>query len=128
MPAIPVASRRLAVLPAVALLAASGCSMAGGTLGGRETCWPESDARMASLWRGVLQIDDSRSQLLTPDGETIPFISTVYGTVVPETGAGELTRGDQVVARSGDDVTVFGGAGADGLLILCAIEEIHAHA
>ena len=38
---------------------------------------------------------------------------------------GELLRGADVVAQGGDDVSLFGGAGADGLLVLCALEEIH---
>jgi hypothetical protein len=41
-----------------------------------------------------------------------------------ESGSGELVRGDDVVARAGDDVTLFGGAGGDGALVVCALEEI----
>jgi hypothetical protein len=29
------------------------------------------------------------------------------------------------VARAGDDVTLFGGAGADGALVVCGLEEVH---
>jgi hypothetical protein len=40
-------------------------------------------------------------------------------------GVGELVRGGDVVARAGDDVTLFGGAGADGALVVCGVEAIH---
>ena len=36
---------------------------------------------------------------------------------------GELLRGPDVVANGGDDVSLFGGAGADGTLVMCAVEE-----
>ena len=36
---------------------------------------------------------------------------------------GELVRGSDVVAKAGDDVSLFGGAGADGALVVCAVEE-----
>jgi hypothetical protein len=29
------------------------------------------------------------------------------------------------MAISGEDVTLFGAAGADGALVVCAVEEIH---
>ena len=40
-------------------------------------------------------------------------------------GGGELAHGNDVIARAGDDVTLFGGAGADGALVVCAVEEQH---
>jgi hypothetical protein len=118
-----VSSRRLArsvALAAVAVVLA-GCALAGGTLGGREKCWPEADQRAPSLWRGVLRIDASGPRLDTPEGEVIPLAPGAVAV-----GVGELVRGSNVVARAGDDVTLFGGAGADGVLVVCAVEEIHA--
>jgi hypothetical protein len=38
-------------------------------------------------------------------------------------GTGELVRGMDVVARAGDNVTLFGGAGADGALVVCGVAE-----
>ena len=40
-----------------------------------------------------------------------------------EAGVGQLARGSDVVAKDGDDVSLFGGAGADGVLVVCAVEE-----
>ncbi|MEZ0240158.1 MAG: hypothetical protein ACAH65_05115 [Chloroflexota bacterium] len=116
---------RLALLLAVVLLATIGCSLAGGTLGGREKCWGEQDQRAASLWRGTLQIDASGARLQTPEGEVIPLVAGALSTRIGASGVGELVAGDQVAARSGDDVTLFGGAGSDGALVVCAVEEIH---
>jgi hypothetical protein len=39
-------------------------------------------------------------------------------------GIGELVRGNDVLARAGADVTLFGGIGADGGLVVCAVEEV----
>ena len=103
-----------------------GCSLAGGTLGGREKCWPEQDRRAASLWRGTLQIDMSGAQLRTPEGESIPLIAGALAIRAEAGGIGELVSGDQAVAKSGDDVTLFGGAGSDGTFMVCAVEEVHA--
>ncbi len=91
-------------------------------LGGRERCW--ADQRVASLWRGVLVIDAFGGRLDTPEGEIIPLRSGALRTRVGD-GGGELVRGEEVVARAGDDVTLFGGAGSDGYLVVCAIEEVH---
>jgi hypothetical protein len=92
-------------------------------LGGREKCWPESPPRAASVWRGILRIDDSGSaRLATPEGEEIPLLPGNFGF---RAGTGELVRGSDVVARDGDDLTLFGGAGGDGFLVVCAIEEYH---
>jgi hypothetical protein len=118
------AHRHAAVLTLVALLTA-GCSLAGGTLGGREKCWPESDHRMASIWRGTLRIDASGSQLDTPEGDVIPLLAGALQMRVGDGGVGQLVRGGDVVASAGQDVTLFGGAGADGALVVCGVEEIH---
>ena len=118
--------RRLLALAIVAsALVSVGCSVTGGTLGGRERCWPQSDARMASVWRGTLRIDASGGRLDTPEGDAIPLIAGSLQTRVGDGGVGQLVRGDDVVAKAGDDVTLFGGAGADGALVVCGVEEIH---
>jgi hypothetical protein len=115
----------LAATVGFALLSAVGCSLGSGTLGGRERCWPEGDPRAASLWRGTLRIDATSGRLETPEGEVIPLKPGALATRVGNRGLGELVRGGEVVARSGDDVTLFGGAGSDGALLVCAVEEIH---
>ncbi len=107
------------------LLSLAGCSIGFDTLGGREKCWPESDPRAASLWRGTLRIDASGSWLDTPEGEAIPLIPGSVATRVGDDGTGELIRGSDVVATHGDDVTLFGGAGSDGALMVCGVEELH---
>jgi hypothetical protein len=116
--------RARAILLVIAMFAITACSLSSGTLGGRDKCWPEGEARAASLWRGILRIDPSGARLDTPEGDVIPLAP---GALQPN-GNGELVRGNDVVARSGDDVTLFGGAGADGTLVVCAVEEIHSGA
>ena len=106
-------------------LATGGCALAGGTLGGREKCWPASEARAPSLWRGILAIDASGGRLDTPEGEVIPLLPGALTMRIGGDGTGELVRGSEVVARTGDDVSLFGGAGADGALVVCAVEEHH---
>jgi hypothetical protein len=107
------------------LLTTAGCSLAGGTLGGREKCWATSDKRAASVWRGTLQIDASGARLQTPEGDVIPLLPGALTPRIAASGVGELVSGDQVAARAGEDVTLFGGAGSDGALVVCAVEEIH---
>lgn len=113
------------VLLGVAILSAAGCSLEFNTLGGREKCWSEDPARMPSVWRGTLRIDATGGRLDTPEGDVIPLLPGALATRVGEGGVGELMRGSDVVARAGDDVTLFGGAGADGALVVCAVEEVH---
>jgi hypothetical protein len=123
--------RRLAnrlLLVAIVMATLAACSISGGTLGGREKCWPEQPPRAASIWRGTLVIDEVVSQLATPEGDVIPLSPGTLTTRMGADGVGELVAGDQVVARAGDDVTLFGGAGADGALVVCGVEEIHARA
>ena len=79
----------------------------------------------ASLWRGILRIDPSSARLDTAEGDVIPLIPGDLQTRVVDAGAGELVRGSDVVARAGDDVTLFGGMGADGALVMCAVEAVH---
>jgi hypothetical protein len=119
-------SRRSAVLGlALAAVFVSGCSLTGGTLGGRSKCWPESDPRMASLFRGTLVIDESGGRLDTPEGDVIPLRAGTLRVSVAADGTGQLVRGTETVAKAGDDVTLFGGAGSDGTLVVCDVEEIH---
>jgi hypothetical protein len=116
--------RRRSLLLALAsvLVLVVGCSMGSGTLGGREKCWPESHRRAASVWRGILRIDTRGGRLDTPEGDVIPLLPGAL-SILPGATGGELVRGSDVVARAGDDVTLFGGAGADGALVVCAVEE-----
>jgi hypothetical protein len=37
----------------------------------------------------------------------------------------ELVKGSEVVAEEGDDVTLFGGMGSTGALVVCAAEQVH---
>ena len=108
------------------VIVVGGCGLAGGTLGGRDKCWPESDARMASIWRGILRIDARGGHLDTPEGDAIPLLPGALQTRVGDGGVGQLVRGSDVVATNGQDVTLFGGAGADGALVVCGVEEVHA--
>ena len=119
------ARRGVALALGLALLGTVGCSLEINTLGGREKCWPESPPRAASLWRGILRIDASGGRLDTPEGDVIPLLPGALQTRVGPAGTGELVRGADVVAKAGDDVTLFGGAGADGALVVCAVETIH---
>lgn len=114
--------RYLILALASVLVLVVGCSMGSGTLGGSEKCWPESQRRAASLWRGILRIDARGGRLDTPEGDVIPLLPGAL-SILPGARGGELVRGSDVVARAGDDVTLFGGAGADGALVVCAVEE-----
>lgn len=120
-----VASRFRAIAVASTLFLVVGCSIGSGTLGGRVKCWTESDRRMASVWRGILRIDARGGRLDTPEGESIPLRAGALWTRMGTSG-GELVQDTGVVAKAGDDVTLFGGAGPDGTLVVCAVEEIHA--
>ncbi len=116
-------SLTLAVGAGLAVLAAGACALTGGTLGGREKCWPESEQRLPSAWRGTFHVDASGGRLDTPEGDVIRLLS---GALTPRKrldGFGELMRGNDVVAEEGDDITLFGGAGSDGALVVCAVEE-----
>jgi hypothetical protein len=109
---------------AVVAFVLAGCAGGPGvdTLGGRETCWSETESRAASLWRGVLEIDASGARLKTSEGDAVPIRG---GTLAPRLSDRTLVHGDDVVARSGEELTLFGGAGADGILVVCAIETRH---
>ena len=94
--------------------------------GGREGCWDEGDQRVASVVTGTLRIGDGPPHLDTPEGEAVSLLLNRYdlntsGPVVrlSDPGAGE-------VAADGEQVTLFGGRGADGALYVCAVDERHA--
>jgi hypothetical protein len=112
---------RLAIAAGLSALT-TGC-IASGTLGGRQTCWPQDEHRAPSLWRGTVRIDAGGGWLDTPEGDVIPLRAGALAFRVGDAGTGELVRGSEVVARTGDDVTLFGGAGSDGVLVVCAVEE-----
>jgi len=121
-----VSNRGYSVLAAVILVAfVTGCSLAGGTLGGREKCWPPSDKRVPSLFRGILRVDAEGGRLATNEGDVIPLKAGALRPVVGADGTGQLVSGLEVVARAGSDVTLFGGAGSDGALVVCDVEEVH---
>ena len=113
------------LLIATILAVVAGCSVSGGTLGGRDKCWPADPPRAAGIWRGVLVIDETTSQLATLEGEVIPLLPGALTTRIGGDGKGELMAGDDVVAFAGEDLTLFGGMGADGTLVVCALEEVH---
>jgi hypothetical protein len=124
----PDARHRLRILAAAAIFAVAGCLGGINTLGGREKCWPSSEQRAPSVWRGILRIDGSAGELDTPEGEVIPLLPGALSMRVGNDGTGQLVRGNEPVAKSGDDVTLYGGAGADGYLVVCGLEEIHSRA
>jgi hypothetical protein len=121
-----VSAGQLAVVALIVGLVFAGCALGGGTLGGREKCWPAGDPRAASLWRGILRIAPTGASLDTPEGDVIPLLPGTIASRIGADGVGVLVRGSDVVARAGDDLTLFGGAGADGALVMCGIEETHA--
>jgi hypothetical protein len=110
------------VLPAALAFAITGCVITGGTLGGREKCWSEDDHRAAGLWRGTLQIDPASATLLAPEGNVL-LLPGRLSTRVGEGGVGELVQDSVVVARTGDTVTLWGGIGGDGSMVVCALEQ-----
>src|SRR5690349_3093770 len=82
--------RLLLSLLALAVLAVIGCSFTGNTLGRREKCWPQDQARAASLWRGILRIDSSGGRLETPEGDVIPLLSGALQIRIADGGVGQL--------------------------------------
>jgi hypothetical protein len=116
-----------AIATASLVLGLAGCGPGSGDLlGGRETCWREEERRVAGLWRGTFRVDLSGGWLDTPEGDAIPLGPGGLQVRVGDTGVGQLVRGSEVVATAGDNLTLFGGAGSDGVLVVCAIEEFHA--
>ena len=100
-----------------------GCSLAGGTLGRREKCWSQSDARVASLMKGNLRL--AAPALDTAEEETLQL--SFSGLTVRREGASLalVDRRGAVAANDGELVTVFGGLGSDGSMLVCAVEERH---
>ena len=117
--------RGLAGAAAIATLVA-GCSLTGGgnLLGGREKCWPQDPPRGASIWRGILTMDENGFRIITPDGEPIWLLPGSLRFNWTPGAVGELVDGaGKVVARAGEDITLFGGMGSDGGLVVCGLEE-----
>jgi hypothetical protein len=115
---------RQAFLGAV-LLGATACSAGEpNLLGGRHKCWSDADPRNAALLEGNLQLGYASSKLATPDGTDFnvefPFMTVRQGL---SDDATVLMDGGQVVATQGEYVTVFGGYGSDGIVLVCSIEE-----
>jgi hypothetical protein len=106
------------------VIALTSCELGGGTLGGRDKCWAADAPRMASLWRGTLEIDAGGGRLEAPEGDLV-LLDGALSTRIGESGVGELVRGSDVVARAGDNVTLFGGIGGDGTMVVCGLEEVH---
>jgi hypothetical protein len=119
------------VQPTVALAVAvslAACSaLADNTLGGRERCWGNEDPRLATLMKGTLDLRNAEAThiLDTPEGDeflvTFPFMSVQPG----ESGLILIDDDRGTVATDGELVTVFGGLGGDGVIVVCAIEERH---
>lgn len=110
---------------AIMAITSAACSPGSGLLGGRETCWPESEGRLASIWRGTLRIDATGSRLELLEGDVMPLWPGELATRVDGDGVGHLVHGEDAVATSGQDVTLFGGGGSDGSLVVCGVEQIH---
>jgi hypothetical protein len=81
---------------------------------------------MSSIWRAILRNDATGGRLYTPERDVIPLLPGALQPRVGDGGVGQLVRGADVVATNGQDVTLFGGAGADGSLVVCGLEEVHA--
>ncbi len=56
---------------------------------------------------------------------SIPLLPGKLTTRMGVDGKGELISGNDVVAFAGEDLTVFGGMGGDGALVVCGLEEVH---
>lgn len=102
----------------------SACSLQGGTLGGREKCWGQSDPRTATLMKGWIRLDSPGMSLETPEGDIFPLslsgLTVDYSDETPF-----LVDADSIVARDDELVTLFGGVGADGSMVVCVVEERH---
>jgi hypothetical protein len=116
----PPRSRLIASILVAGSVAA--CAITGGTLGGREKCWPEQPPRMAASMLGTLHLDGVRAVLDTNDGGPLPLGIDGFSQRM-ENGTPALVDGNgSVVALDGEIVTMFGGIGADERMVLCAVE------
>ena len=118
-------TRRNAFLLVLAVaLSTVSCSITGGTLGGRATCWPEVPQRIPSLMKGVLTFGVEGPYLATPEGDELPLLLNRFDLAdVPSGPALSDPGGGGIVAAHGDTVTLFGGLGADGSMYVCDVEE-----
>ena len=117
------AMMRLASL-ALAASTLAGCGLTGGTLGGREKCWPEETPRLASFMKGRLTFGVEGPYLATPEGDELPLLLPRFdlAQVGPNTALADPAGGG-IVAVEGELVTLFGGLGADGAMFVCGVEE-----
>jgi hypothetical protein len=102
----------------------AGCALAGGTLGGRERCWPRDEPLVASVLHGTLRFGVEGPFLETPDGEVISLHINRFDV---RTGRGRTALidagGGREVATDGDRVSLFGGLSGDGWMYVCGVEE-----
>jgi hypothetical protein len=113
--------RFTSLLVATATLA--GCALTGGTLGGREKCWPEQPPRLAASMLGTLHLDGVNAVLDTNDGGPLSLVLGGFSQQMDNGVPALVDRGGSVVALDGEVVTMFGGIGADERMVLCAVEE-----
>jgi hypothetical protein len=114
----------LAVLAVAAIVSA--CSFAApeiNLIGGRDKCWSKAEPRMATLMRGRLDLGPYPWALDTPEGEV--FDIDFSGPRLDDTKTKLLDASGREIGREGELVTVFGGLGADGVIMVCGIEERH---
>jgi hypothetical protein len=105
----------------------AGCSFAAPSLnllGGREKCWSEAEPRLATVMKGRLELGAYPWSLDTPEGEV--FGIDFAGPRLDATGTQLLDASGNKIADEGEMVTVFGGLGSDGVIMVCGIEERHA--
>lgn len=115
---------RIALVPLLALAVAA-CAIGDvEILGGRERCWDEADARVASLMKGTLSVGGANPTLTTPEGEVLPLRLSRFDLAFDGPAAAiRNPDGGPVLAADGDLVTLFGGLGADGSMYVCGVEE-----
>jgi hypothetical protein len=94
--------------------------------GGREGCWDEADERVASLVTGTLRIGDGAPHLDTSDGEAVRLLLNRFDLHADRPVVTLSDPGAFEVAADGEQVTLFGGRGADGALYVCGVDERHA--
>lgn len=76
--------------------------------------------------RGTLELDFVNSILATPEGDRLPLSFPSLAVRSSESGTlAVVDANGGTLATDGEDVTVFGGVGSDGVMSVCAIEERH---